>query len=87
MRAFCTQNGQNTGVDDSEFILCLVGVHKMRFIFLNSMGSQLSNAHSIIKIGQKLASVRYFKIRTRTIKIYSNYNAAIWFFLEAWMDG
>ena len=34
----------------------------MILIFLNSMGPQLSNAHSIIKIGKKLASVRYFKI-------------------------
>jgi len=35
---------------------------KKMSIFLESMEYQLSNALSIIKIGQKLASVRYFKI-------------------------
>ena len=54
------------GVNHFEPILCLVGARKIKFIFLNSMGPQLSNAHSIIKIGQKLTSVRIFKVRTRT---------------------
>ena len=41
----------------------------MRLNFLNSTGCQLFNAHSIIKIGQKLASVRRFKICTRAPKM------------------
>ena len=54
------------GVNDFDPILCLMGARKIKFIFLNSMGPQLSNAHSIIKIGQKLTSVCLFKVRTRT---------------------
>ena len=50
------------GVNDFDPSLCLVGARKIKFIFLNSMGPQLSNAHSIIEIGQKLVSVRNFKI-------------------------
>ena len=71
LRTFCTQNGQNMGVKNFEPILCLVGAHQMRLIFLNSTytGSQLFNAHSIIKIGQKLASVRRLKICTRAPKM------------------
>ena len=69
MRAFCTQNDQNMGVNDFEPILCLVGAHKMRLIFLNSTGFELSNALSMIKIGQKIASVCLFKFCTRTPKM------------------
>ena len=50
----------------------------MRLIFLNSMGSQLFNALSMIKIGQKLASVRYFELCTRTRKMTPPYENSQW---------
>jgi len=69
LRAFCTQNSWNMWVSNFDLILCLVGAHKIRLIFLNFMGSQLSNAFSMITIGQKLAPVCLFKPCTRIQKM------------------